>query len=139
MASVKKRLSANVPGVFFVDDTCINCGTCRFIAPNTFSDKDKKSRVYFQPETAEETRLALKAVISCPTSSIGTVEKHNLSEATAFNNHCWYNWEEQIKSMKKIAEYSFEWILPGHSLRCHFPKDKMPQKMQECIEWMEKI
>ena len=289
MASLKKRLPANVPGDFYVDETCINCGTCRFIAPDTFNDKDKKSRVYKQPETEEQKHRALMAFISCPVSSIGTEEKHDLSKPisaypdpidenvfhcgfhskssfgatsyfikrpegnvmvdsprfvkalarrieemgglqsiflshrddvadhrkyheyfgcerimhvddiakdtkdvertirgmepvklkqdlliipvpghtkgsicllyrnkylftgdhlamnpnrthpTAFNNHCWYSWEEQIKSMKKITKYSFEWILPGHSLRCYFPKDEMAEKIQMCIDWMEKV
>jgi len=289
MASIRKKLTANVKGDFYVDSSCINCGTCRFIAPDTFNDKDRQSRVYKQPETDKQTLRAEMAVISCPTSSIGSEEKHDLSCAiaafpepidenvfhcgfhsklsfggagyfikrpegnvmvdsprfdkalvkrieemggikyiflshrddvadqkkyynhfgcerimhiddittetedierkiegikpveiendllgipvpghtkgsvcllyrdkylftgdhlamnpnrdhpTAFNNHCWYSWEEQIKSMKKIAEYGFEWILPGHSLRCHFPKDEMAEKIQMCIDWMEKL
>lgn len=43
MASRNKKLTANVHGDFFVDETCINCGACRFIAPDTFSDKERKS------------------------------------------------------------------------------------------------
>lgn len=289
MALKNKRLAANVPGDFFVDSTCINCGACRFIARDTFDDKDRKSRVYFQPKTDEQLIRALRAVISCPTSSIGTMKKHDLSKAiasypdpidknvyhcgfhskksfgaasyfikrkegnilvdsprfakalvkqiqdlggvkhmflthcddvadhqkyhdyfgcerilhiddltsktesverkiegtetvtldddlliipvpghtkgsacllyqnkylftgdhlamnpnrshpTAFNNHCWYSWDEQIKSMKKLTRYSFEWILPGHSLRCHFPAEEMADKIKTCIQWMKSV
>src|SRR5438132_196596 len=38
MAEIAKRLAANVPGEFFVDSTCIDCGTCRQVAPATFAE-----------------------------------------------------------------------------------------------------
>jgi hypothetical protein len=36
MANPKKRVPENVPGDFFVDSTCIDCDTCRQIAPQVF-------------------------------------------------------------------------------------------------------
>ncbi|HYM37872.1 MAG TPA: ferredoxin, partial [Nitrospiraceae bacterium] len=36
MANVEKRLSTNVAGSFYVDSTCINCDTCRQLAPKSF-------------------------------------------------------------------------------------------------------
>ena len=33
MASLAKLLPENVPGEFFVDSTCIDCDTCRQLAP----------------------------------------------------------------------------------------------------------
>ena len=33
MASKHKRLPTNVPGDFFVDSDCIDCGTCEFACP----------------------------------------------------------------------------------------------------------
>src|SRR5262245_9142402 len=78
MASFKKRLATNVPGDFYVDDTCIDCDTCRWMAPEIFSDKDGKSYVHHQPSSPEETLRALKALVACPTASIGTVERHEM-------------------------------------------------------------
>lgn len=75
MASVKRRLPANVAGEFFVDATCIDCDTCRWMAPDTFDRQDAKARVHRQPGTAAERQRALEALISCPTGSIGTVAK----------------------------------------------------------------
>ena len=40
MANPKKRLPENVPGDFFVDSTCIDCDTCRQIAPQVFAEGD---------------------------------------------------------------------------------------------------
>jgi glyoxylase-like metal-dependent hydrolase (beta-lactamase superfamily II)/ferredoxin len=83
MASPKRRLATNVAGDFFVDETCIDCETCRWMAPATFNKQDSQSRVYWQPVTEEERRRALLALISCPTGSIGTTEKHDIPGAKA--------------------------------------------------------
>jgi hypothetical protein len=34
MADYKKRVPNNLAGKFFVDSTCINCDTCRQLAPD---------------------------------------------------------------------------------------------------------
>lgn len=74
MANQQLRIPENVAGAFFVDSTCIDCDTCRQIAPSTFRDNDEQSFVYHQPETKEERRLAQMAVVACPTGSIGAGE-----------------------------------------------------------------
>src|ERR1700686_1777006 len=48
-----------------------------------FSDKGDQSSVYHQPETAEELLAAEKALISCPTASIGSVTKQDMRPALA--------------------------------------------------------
>ncbi|MBI5636977.1 MAG: MBL fold metallo-hydrolase [Nitrospinae bacterium] len=63
----------------------------------------------------------------------------NRTHPTAFNNHCWYSRQEQTASMKRLAAYDFEWILPGHGGRAHYPLGEMKQKMAECIAWMESV
>ncbi len=78
MATLAQRLPDNVPGDFFVDDTCIDCDACRIFAPTVFSDSGSQSAVYHQPETGEELLAAQKALISCPTASIGSVSKSNM-------------------------------------------------------------
>jgi len=45
MADSKKRLDSNVPGNFFVDATCINCDTCRQLAPRSFEEVGEFSAV----------------------------------------------------------------------------------------------
>jgi ferredoxin len=72
MADRMRRLLQNIAGDFFVDDSCIDCDTCRQIAPAHFRDHGDQSSVYRQPVTAAEISQALKALVSCPTASIGT-------------------------------------------------------------------
>ena len=75
MADLKKKLSSNVAGEFFVDSTCINCDTCRQLAPATFREQGDYSSVYFQPRTDPERQDAWRALLACPVGSIGTAEK----------------------------------------------------------------
>lgn len=71
MANPKLRLKENTAGELFVDSTCIDCDTCRQIAPEIFRDHGDQSSVYHQPETKKEIFRANMAVIACPTGSIG--------------------------------------------------------------------
>lgn len=71
-SSKRERRPQNVLGDFFVDHTCIDCDTCRWMAPEIFSQADGMSAVSKQPESKEERVKALQALLSCPTSSIRT-------------------------------------------------------------------
>jgi glyoxylase-like metal-dependent hydrolase (beta-lactamase superfamily II)/ferredoxin len=77
MASLQQRLPENVPGDFFVDSTCIDCETCSQLAPGIFRDHGDQCSVHHQPQTDDETKLAMMALVSCPTGSIGAIETHD--------------------------------------------------------------
>lgn len=75
MATLKLKRPQNVEGDFFVDESCIDCDTCRWMTPEVFNRQDGQSAVYSQPDSKEERLHALQALLACPTASIGTVEK----------------------------------------------------------------
>ncbi len=77
MANIQQRTPENVPGRFYVDDTCIDCDQCRSLAPQFFTRHDHGgySYVYHQPETPDEIQQAEAALLECPTESIGRDEK----------------------------------------------------------------
>jgi glyoxylase-like metal-dependent hydrolase (beta-lactamase superfamily II) len=81
MADLKKRVLENVEGEFFVDSTCIDCDTCRQLAPEIFEDSGNNSFVKNQPEGPAQTRAAILALLACPTGSIGTLHPHPTGEA----------------------------------------------------------
>jgi len=288
MAHLTQRRSENVSGDFYVDATCIDCDTCRWMAPETFHAAGDQSAVHHQPANAVERLRAMQALLSCPTASIGTIEKpqdmkqvhHSLpipitetvyhcgyhaensygaasyliqrpegnvlvdsprfapplvkqleamggirylylthrddvadhqkfhqhfgcdrilhqDEITpstqdveiqlsglepfelepdlliipvpghtkghtvllynntilftgdhlawsddlhhlyAFRRACWYSWAALTQSMKRLAGYSFEWVLPGHGRRYHGDRPTMAEQMQKCLVWME--
>jgi glyoxylase-like metal-dependent hydrolase (beta-lactamase superfamily II)/ferredoxin len=85
MADLSARLPDNVPGEFYVDSTCIDCDTCRRVAPAVFEEGEGHSYVAAQPGNAAERRRAFMALVACPTASIGTAPKTDASEgARAF-------------------------------------------------------
>ncbi|MEG4273789.1 MULTISPECIES: MBL fold metallo-hydrolase [unclassified Microcoleus] len=287
MANINRRRTENINGNFYVDSTCIDCDTCRWMAPEVFTQAGEQSAVYQQPRNEMEEMRSLAALLSCPTSSIGTVEKpknikevqqslpalvaenvyhcgyhseksyaaasylivrpegnilvdsprfvpplvknieamggirymylthrddvadhqqyrdhfgcdrilhadeinadtrsveiklsgsepyqiaddllvisvpghteghtvllynnkflfsgdhlawsESLQHLVAFRDVCWYSWPEQVKSMQNLANYSFEWVLPGHGRRYNADRQIMSNQMQKCIAWM---
>src|SRR5579864_8129499 len=85
MARISARLRENAPGEFFVDDACIDCETCRILAPHVFSRSDRMgmSVVGSQPRSEEETLRAKMALVACPTAAIGTENKLDVGPAVA--------------------------------------------------------
>jgi len=285
MAARAKRLAANVPGEFFVDSTCIDCGTCRQVAPQSFADGQDASYVYRQPADEAAAQRAAMALVACPVAAIGTEKKRDVAAArTAFpeliadrvhycgwaaessygarsylivrergnilvdspryaaplveaiaalggvrwmflthrddvadhrkfrerfgcerilhradvvaatreverkldgdapvplddealfipvpghtpgstcllyrnflfsgdhawsdpdgqrvvasRNVCWYDWDLQTASMARLAEYAFEWLLPGHGTRCRLPPARMRDELARCVDRM---
>ncbi len=83
MADRRRAVAENVPGDFFVDETCIDCDACRQLAPEVFADAGSYSFVHAQPRTAEAARKALRALLACPTGSIGTLDPSRTREVKA--------------------------------------------------------
>lgn len=287
MADAALRLPENVAGDFFVDSTCIDCDACRQIAPAVFRDAGHQSAVYHQPANDDERLASQKALIACPTSSIGSVTKQDMKRALAaypepvdddvyrcgftaessfgafsylirrddgnilidsprcagpllkridamggvrrmllthqddiadhekfharfgcerilhrddvrsrtasietkpagedpirlgtdlwmiptpghtkghsvflyrdkflftgdhlawepddemliaFRGACWYSWTEQIRSMKRLLDHRFEWVLPGHGRPIRLNATRMHRELERCIAWMQ--
>lgn len=289
MARLAERRPQNIDGDIFVDSSCIDCDTCRWMAPTVYHRVGEQSAVTHQPATEAERLAAMQALLACPTASIGTVKppqdvktvqasfpiaiadsvyhcgyhaessygaasyliqrpegnvlvdsprfaaplvkrleelggvrylylthrddvadhqafhdhfgcdrilhrdeinsgtasvemqleglepvqlepdlliipvpghtrghtvllyqdrflftgdhlawSENLQHLYAFRSACWYSWSELLKSMKRLSQYSFEWVLPGHGRRFEGDRTTMQEQMRLCIEWMAK-
>ena len=55
---------------------------------------------------------------------------------TASEDYCWYSWPQQAESMRRLADYRFEWVLPGHGQRVHLPAAEMRQEVEGLAESM---
>ena len=73
MPRLSDRRPQNVEGDIYVDKTCIDCDTCRWMAPTVFREIEGQSAVFRQPIQENERLAALEALLACPTASIGTV------------------------------------------------------------------
>ena len=294
MAKVTARRPENVAGDVFVDETCIDCDTCRWMAPDIFHRSGDKSAVHHQPDTPNSRQQALQALLACPTASIGTIaspkdikevqasfpiellpgvfhcgyhsrssygaasyfvvreagnilidsprftpplvkrleamggvqlmyltHKDDVADHQKFHDHfgcdrilhedditadtagvevkltgteavaiapdftvipvlghtkghtvglyetgdhtkvlfsgdhlawspllnhlygfhrfCWYDWKLQIESMKYLAQFDFEWVLPGHGRRYSGAIVETRQQMEKCLSWMQSV
>jgi glyoxylase-like metal-dependent hydrolase (beta-lactamase superfamily II)/ferredoxin len=104
MANPHKRLDSNVAGNFYVDATCINCDTCRQLAPHSFQEAGDFSAVCRQPDHHEHVHQAYQALVACPVGSIGT--------------------EHSDKRLLRAAMDSFPLLIEGNVYYCGFNSEK---------------
>jgi glyoxylase-like metal-dependent hydrolase (beta-lactamase superfamily II) len=52
---------------------------------------------------------------------------------TAFRDACWYDWAEQVASMRRLAAFPFSWVLPGHGAPGHLPRAEMAAQMKALV------
>ncbi len=73
MADINDINPLNVPGKFYNDLSCIDCDLCRVLAPEIFKRDETEGLTYVgrQPDTPDEVSLAMEALKSCPTETIG--------------------------------------------------------------------
>lgn len=83
MARLNLRLKENAPGPLYVDETCIDCDTCRQMAPEIYGETRGMSYVMRQPESSDEKLRALQALVACPTASIGGARGQEVQRALA--------------------------------------------------------
>jgi glyoxylase-like metal-dependent hydrolase (beta-lactamase superfamily II)/ferredoxin len=87
VAQLEKRLPQNVPGEFYVDSSCIDCDTCRFVAPSVFARSDDSGQSFVQRQPGngddEQNLRALMALVACPTASIATVSPSDARTAAS--------------------------------------------------------
>ncbi len=115
MADLKKRLDSNIAGNFFVDSTCINCDTCRQLAPKSFEEVGEYSAVLHQPEGAEQVHQAFQALLACPVGSIGTEHSDKLQVQAAMASfplpledgvsYCGFNSEKSFGANSFLIEH----------------------------------
>jgi glyoxylase-like metal-dependent hydrolase (beta-lactamase superfamily II) len=56
----------------------------------------------------------------------------------ASQDYCWYSWPRQTESMRRLAEFPFEWVLPGHGQRVHLPREDMRRQLADLVARMSR-
>lgn len=77
---MRTRLAANVPGEYYVNSACIDCDTCRQLAPGIFAEANGYSAVVRQPAGPAEERETQRALLACPTAAIARESKGDMAE-----------------------------------------------------------
>ena len=56
----------------------------------------------------------------------------------AFRAACWFSWPAQIRSMERLLEHPFRWVLPGHGGWHRFEsREAARADLARCIAWMK--
>ena len=71
MADKTQRNPDNVPGPYYTDNNCTNCGLCADSAPENFVLGDNCAYVKKQPANAAEKAACDEAKASCPSDGVG--------------------------------------------------------------------
>lgn len=50
-------------------------------------------------------------------------------QLAASENYCWHSWPRQAESMRQLANYDFEWVLPGHGQKVYLPAAEMREQI----------
>src|SRR5689334_15962619 len=102
MPKLADRNPASAPGDWYIDRRCIDCGASREVAPGLIVHRRGKSVFARQPAGEDEERAAWRAVLVCPTASVGT-ESHRPQPADLFPQElapgvyrCGYNAESSF-------------------------------------------
>jgi glyoxylase-like metal-dependent hydrolase (beta-lactamase superfamily II) len=61
---------------------------------------------------------------------------HERRDLQAFRDACWYSWGELKRSLARLAEYRFEWVLAGHGGSARLPVDEMHERLRALVERM---
>ena len=57
---------------------------------------------------------------------------------SASEDYCWYSWPQQAESMRRLADYRFEWVLPGHGQRVRLPAAEMREHLETLVQRMQR-
>ena len=61
---------------------------------------------------------------------------HERKDLQAFREACWYSWSELRRSLARLAEYRFEWVLAGHGGSGRLPAEEMRLRLHALVERM---
>jgi glyoxylase-like metal-dependent hydrolase (beta-lactamase superfamily II) len=54
-------------------------------------------------------------------------------DLVAFRDACWYSWSALTASLAKLADYRFEWLLPGHGWPIHLVPSEMNARLRALV------
>jgi len=67
-----QKIRENVPGKYYVDESCIGCSICVEIAPDNLRSNlnEGYEYVFKQPATESEEKLCIEAMEICPVNAL---------------------------------------------------------------------
>jgi glyoxylase-like metal-dependent hydrolase (beta-lactamase superfamily II)/ferredoxin len=64
----------------------------------------------------------------------------DLNAFGSFRDACWYSWDKQIGSVKKMEAFEdVEWVFPGHGIWGRIPDRQFPAIIRQSVNWMVSV
>ncbi len=57
-----------------------------------------------------------------------------VQDLAASEDYCWYSWPKQIESLRRLCDFRFEWVLPGHGEWVQLPASEMRDRLRGLVE-----
>jgi glyoxylase-like metal-dependent hydrolase (beta-lactamase superfamily II) len=51
----------------------------------------------------------------------------------ASQSACWFSWSQQQRSMSRLLNHRFSWVLPGHGDRIELPEEAMRRELLDLV------
>ena len=103
-----------------------------------------KHRPLFPKTCSPSPSRGTQRAVSYISSTIDVSSRENslawsfeAGDLMAWRDFCWYSWTEQIKSLKKLFDYSFEWVCAGHGGSKGLPAAEMNRRLRAMIGRLE--
>jgi glyoxylase-like metal-dependent hydrolase (beta-lactamase superfamily II) len=61
---------------------------------------------------------------------------HRDGNLTASRHVCWYSWPEQTESLRRLSDFTFEYVFAGHGGSGHFPAMEMRRRLKALVARM---
>lgn len=59
------------------------------------------------------------------------------NDLDAFRDYCWHSWPEQLRSLARLCDTRFEWVLAGHGGSHGAPAEEMRARLKALVERMK--
>src|SRR5262249_185330 len=59
-------------------------------------------------------------------------------DLVAYRDYCWYSWPAQTRSLRRLLDYRFEWVLAGHGGAKGLSSSEMHAPFAALVEGMER-
>ena len=58
------------------------------------------------------------------------------ADLSAFHEQCWFSWEEQARSLTRLLDHPFEWVLAAHGERRRADATEMRERVRALVARM---
>lgn len=124
----------SVPGDWYIDTECIDCGAACHVAPGLIEERNGRSVFVRQPATPAEQLAAWRAVLVCPTASVRNEARLARPHGEVFPQAITDNvWRCGFNARSSFGAHSYFAMTPGANVLVDSPR-----YASELVSWFDR-